>query len=187
MSRLMFTIVWIVLATGLLTFMAVAWRARTKRDAALKQPVLGLSGDTLEHFAKVGYVSTTPVGAPLERVAVPGLSFKGWAELTVVRDGIAIEIAGEDRIEIPNTRLVGTDTASGRIGKVVESGGLSLLVWQTTGAEDALLLESAFRFDTPAEQRRFDAAIALIAQAVPAHEETQTNTSTHPTTSQEDS
>lgn len=187
MSRLTFTLVWVVLATGLLTFMAIAWRARIKRDAGLKQPAAGLSGKVLEHFSKVGYVSTTPVGDPLERIALSGLSFKGWAELKVLQDGVVIEVVGEDPVEIPCERVSGTATTSGRIGKVVESGGLSLLVWQATDGNEVRYLESSFRFATPSEQRRFDTAVALIAEAPPGSADSQSDTSTQPTTSQEDS
>lgn len=189
MSRLTFTLVWTVLATGLLTFMLVAWRARKKRDAGLEQPALGLEGETIEHFAKVGYVSTTPVGDPLERIAIPGLSFRGWAELIVFADGVAIEVTGESRVEIPKSRIVSTARTSGRIGKFVEADGLSLLIWQTEATDSIASreFESGFRFNTPALQRRFEEAVAQIAQADPAHSNTDLLESTDLTTSQEDS
>lgn len=166
MSRLEFTLIWIAFAAALLLFMWIAWRARKRRDASLQLPSSGLAGDTIERFTHVSYVSTTPSGEPLERIAVPGLSFKGWADVSVLRDGVAIEVTGEQRVEIAAIKVRGAGTASGRIGKVVESGGLALLKWDS--AEDnPRSLESSFRFDTAAEQRRFIEAVQQIAVADP--------------------
>ncbi|KUF07031.1 hypothetical protein [Leucobacter sp. G161] len=163
MTRTMFLVIWIVIAGGLLTFMAVAWRGRKRRDAALALPELGLAGDVAAEFAHVSYVSTTPKGAPLERVAIPGLTFKGWADVTVRRDGVEIAVQGERPVEIASAQLRGTDAAAGRIGKIVERDGLSLLQWQSQAA-GARELESSFRFSSPTEQRRFAAAVSEISQ-----------------------
>lgn len=164
MSRLTFTIIWVVFASGLLFFMWTAWQARKKRDAGVFSTSAPLSGETVASFPRVSYVSTTPVGQPLDRVALPGLSFKGWAEVEVLRDGVAIEVTGERRVEIPAPQIRGTGAASGRIGKVVEQGGLALLIWATEG-ETPRELESSFRFTTPAEQRRFTEAVEQIMAA----------------------
>ncbi len=161
MNRITFLLIWIAIAVGIFTFMAIAWRARKRRDATLIPETVGLTGEPLATFAHVSYVSTTPVGEPFVRVAVPGLSYKGWADVAVHHEGVAIQVTGEPRIEISAERVRGTDTARGRIGKVVERNGISLLQWEARQADSgARDLESSFRFDTPAEQRRFAAAIS---------------------------
>ncbi|MFC5338323.1 hypothetical protein [Leucobacter denitrificans] len=161
MNRITFLLIWIAIAAAIFTFMAIAWRARKRRDASLSPASIGLADQPIATFAHVSYVSTTPVGEPFVRVAVPGLSYKGWADVAVHREGVAIQVTGEPRIEISADRVRGTDTARGRIGKVVERDGISLLQWEALQAgSDTRALESGFRFDTPAEQRRFAAAIS---------------------------
>lgn len=158
MTRLAFLLIWISFAAVLFLLMAIAWRGRVRRDARFAQPVRDLAGEVVAIFAHASYVSTTPIGAPLERIAIPGLSFKGWADITVRRDGIAIAVTGERPVEIGREQLRGTDTASRRVGKVVERDGLSLLRWEADGRE----VESSFRFGSPSEQLRFAEAVAEI-------------------------
>ncbi|GAA1319434.1 hypothetical protein ACFSWE_06105 [Leucobacter albus] len=179
MTRTMFLIIWLIIAAGILTFMAIAWRARKRRDAGLALPDANLAGDVLAAFTHVGYVSTTPIGSPLERVAIPGLTFKGWADVTVRRDGVEIAVQGERPVEIPAAQLRGTDAAGRRIGKVVERDGLALLQWESVaaGSRD---LESSFRFATPAEHRRFVDVASRVATS------TSNNVSQNTHTSQED-
>lgn len=172
MSRLTFLIIWVIFAGALLSFMLMAWRARKRRDAGLAQPELDLGGDILATFERASYVSTTPVGQPLERVAIPGLSFKGWADITVRRDGVEIAVTGERPVTIAASQVHGTEFAGGRIGKVVERDGLALLTWQSSGATPREL-ESSFRFGTPVDQRRFADAVAQIG----SHSSQTTHTS----------
>lgn len=160
MSRTMFLILWLVIASGILTFMALAWRARNRRDAGLALPDHGLAGDVVQKFEHVGYVSTTPAGAPLERLAIPGLRYKGWADVTVRRDGVEIAVTGERPVHLAAASVRGTDSAGGRIGKVVERDGLALLGWEGI---DGRPVESSFRFSTVGDQRRFAAAVGEIA------------------------
>lgn len=161
MNRLTFLIIWIIFAAAILSFMLIAWRGRKRRYAGLAQPELDLAGDVIASFTHAGYVSTTPVGQPLERVAIPGLSFKGWADVTVRRDGVEIAVTGERPVTIAAQQVRGTEFAGGRIGKVVERDGLALLSWQSSDSS-ARELESSFRFDTPTEQRRFAAAVGEL-------------------------
>lgn len=182
MSRTMFLVIWVVFAASILLLMALAWRARKRRHAHLAQPPLGLAGEVIASFAHAGYVSTTALGAPFERLAIPGLSFKGWADVTVRRDGVAIAVTGERPVEIASAQLRGTDAAGGRIGKVVERDGLSLLRWESGGGAEARELESSFRFESPSEQLRFAEAIAAVTTT---RTDTNTNTNTHTNTSQE--
>ena len=182
MSRTTFIILMSSIAVLAFVGMWIAWRGRARRDAAATgsaQAAPALTGERLAHFPRASYVSTTPAGAPLERVAIPGLRYKGYADVSVQRDGVTIAVTGEAPVTIPAAQLIGTAAAGGRIGKAVEPGGLALLRWAlpAPGGEDREL-ESSFRLTDPAEQARFAEAIAAIA----AH--TQTNT-THPTIQEE--
>nr|WP_237464596.1 hypothetical protein [Leucobacter luti] len=159
-----------------------AWRARARRDAAVVASAEPLAGALIAEFPRASYVSTTPAGAPLERVAIPGLRYKGYASVAVRRDGVVIAVTGEAPVTIGVAQLTGAGTANGRVGKTVERDGLSLLRWRT-GAPGAPArdVESSFRFADPAEQQRFATA---ISQVLTTGTNAQTNT-THPTIQEE--
>ncbi|GAA1620358.1 hypothetical protein [Leucobacter chromiireducens] len=179
MSRTSFIIMMSAIAVLAFAGMWIAWRGRTRRGASAAAPSTApLSGEVLANFPRASYVSTTPEGAPLERVAVPGLRYKGFAEVTVRRDGVSIAVTGEAAVLIPRAQLRGTGTASGRVGKAVERDGLSLLQWQLSGAGDRAPqpVESSFRFTDPAEQQRFADAVSAVLAPSAAHTPTQTTT-----------
>ncbi len=178
MSRTAFTILMVSIAAVALAAMWIAWRARAGRDAGVALPRSSPSGEVIDSFPRASYVSTTPAGSPFERVAIPGLQYKGYADLTVRRDGVSVTVTGEAPVHIPAAQLLGTGTARGRVGKAVERDGLSLLRWSTASAPDAgRELESSFRFAEPAEQRRFaDAVGAVIGSAATSDTTNQTDT-----------
>lgn len=160
MSRSLFLLIMIAIAAIALLGMWLAWRARGRRDAGVASLAGELTGALIAEFARVAYVSTTPLGSPFERVAIPGLGYKGYAALAVRTDGVEIAVTGERPVRIAAAGLRGTGTARGRVGKVVDRDGLSVLRWH---ADDGRELESSFRFDDSAEQRRFADAIDQIS------------------------
>src|SRR5690606_33299025 len=113
-------------------------------------------------------------------VVLEGLGFKGWADLSVRRDGVTIQVTGEPLVQIPANHIIGTDLAGARAGKAVERDGLSILVWQTGSSHDATAveLESSFRFDSAQTQRRFASAVAEI---MPANDAGARSTAHHTT------
>lgn len=165
MNRTEFAFLMVGIAVVFLGLMWLGWRSRNRRDAGVAASSAALSGEVLGSFPRAAYVSTTPVGSPLERVAVPGLRYKGYAEVTVRRDGVSIQVTGEAPVTIAASQVRGSDTAQGRVGKIVERDGLSLLRWhpeagaQGHGERD---LESSFRLADPLEQRRFAEAVEAI-------------------------
>jgi hypothetical protein len=180
--RLTFTLIWIAILLLALAAMWWGWRARARRDAGVLGAAVAPVGEALARFGGdrssgthggLMYVSTTPVGEPLTRVAAPGLRYRGAAEIVVQQDGVTIEVVGERPVHLDAAQVRGSGSASRRVGKAVEAGGLALLRWQDEDRE----LESSFRFADRAEQQRFAVAIDRIA----AH-----RISTSPSTSQED-
>lgn len=176
MSRTAFAILMASIVVLILGGMWIAWRARSRRDAAVAGSGSALTGDIIAVFPRASYVSTTPIGSPFERVAIPGLRYKGFAEVTVRRDGVSIAVPGEPAVHLSAAQVSGTSTAGGRIGKIVERDGLSLLQWRSNlddteqpdgGASRDL--ESSFRFTNPTEQRAFADAIATILQTEEPH------------------
>lgn len=161
MTRPIFTIISILFVLIVLLAMWWGWRARARRDAGVLASSEAPKGALIAQFARVFYVSTTPVGQPLTRVAAPGLRYRGRADLTVRRDGVTVEIDGEQPVHLLAAQLEGSGLAGRRVGKAVEEGGLALLRWRS-GERD---LESSFRFDEAAEQRRFIDAIAQIPRS----------------------
>lgn len=115
-----------------LTFMALAWRARRSR-AAMYSMWPTLTGSPLESI-DVFYVATTLGSNSLERVALKGFSFRGYANLEVFRDGLQIRLKTDDVLTIPASALSGYEFAQVAIDKVVEKDGLIGLTW--TSAPD---------------------------------------------------
>lgn len=179
MSRTSFIIMMAAIALVFFVGMWIAWRGRTKRDSGAVVTGAPLVGDELASFPRASYVSTTPVGAPFERLALPGLRYKGYAAVTVRRDGVSIAVTGEEPVLIAAAQLSGNGTAGARAGKAVARDALSLLQWRTAPTDGTAprAVESSFLLEDPSEQRRFADA---IAQAIPAGATTQTN-NTHPT------
>ena len=78
-----------------------SWRRRTARDESLSSYPLPESIGAPAFVAEVLYVATTPVGDPLERLAVRGLAFRGVAHVEVVAGGLVLRVAGESTTFIP--------------------------------------------------------------------------------------
>ncbi|RGE19581.1 hypothetical protein [Leucobacter sp. wl10] len=159
MSTTTYVALMAVIAAIALIAMGLSWRARARRDTGIEVPAAALAGERLAHFPRTSYVSTTPEGAPFDRLSVPGLRFKGYAAVTVLSDGVVIAVTGEDPVRITAERLRGSGTASSRVGKAVEPDGLSLLRWSTGDR----VVESSFRFASSAEQVAFAEAIDRIS------------------------
>ena len=175
MNRPLFALIVIVIVAVILLAMWLGWRARTRRDASILTASEAPKAAQLASFERVFYVSTTPVGEPLSRVAVRGLRYRGRAEVSVYEDGVTVEVDGEDAVHISAGQLRGSGVAARRVGKAVEQGGLALMLWaplQALAAESEIpVLESSFRFDHGDDHTRFTAVIDQISASHSATQE----------------
>jgi hypothetical protein len=154
----------VALLVVLLLLMLLGWRGRRRRHAQLGAP-LPLPSNAGQEIYSVDafYVATTPVGAPLERVAVKGLAFRARATVRVTDAGLILEIPGEDAAWVPSTDLRGVDRATWTIDRVVETDGLVVVGWvlrSDTGNETSV--ESYFRFDTAEQAHNFTTALMRV-------------------------
>jgi len=144
----------------LLLLMALGWRARQRRQAAIAKPLappesLGTIHGTFDGF----YVATTVAGEPLNRIAVRGLGYRARASVTVAEAGIVLALRGENEAFIPTASLREVTRATWTIDRVVEEGGLVLVAWTLGESPQGTPVDSYFRL--PDSEPILD-AIALI-------------------------
>lgn len=153
----------IIIAIVVIIFVVMwrAWRKRAVRDTAVL-PETELTSTPFESFNRIFYVATTVEGEPLERIAIPGLKYRGYCGIDVHSEGLVVTVAGESPVVIPAQQVTEVTTGQMRIDKVVERGGLLIVKWK--GGERTL--ETSFRPRDPAEQLRLEQAIQehLIGQ-----------------------
>ncbi|WP_127793556.1 hypothetical protein [Agromyces sp. LHK192] len=162
-------VVAVVIVGGAAFLMWRSWKRRTVRDAAMRAypvpTVLGEAGVDVE----VLYVATTPVGRPLERLAVEGLAFRGSGHLAVHPEGLLLRIAGEQPSFVPRERLVGAGPASFAIDRGVEPEGLVAITWivdEDTGPDAVPThVDSYLRARFPGDAGRIITAVTDIAAA----------------------
>jgi hypothetical protein len=116
--------------------LAVGWRARQRRQAALpalETPpcVLGTALAVDDGF----YVATTRADAPTDRIAVRGLGFRARAGIAVHPEGVLLSIAGQPDAFIPAPSIIGVGRATWTIDRVVGTDGLVFVRWNLGGTE----------------------------------------------------
>jgi hypothetical protein len=171
----------IVVVGGLAMLAWRSWRRRVARDETLSAyPVPFLAGAAL-FDAEVLYVATTPIGTPLERLAVDGLAFRGSGRVEVFGEGLVLRIAGEQPSFIPADRLVSAGEATYAIDRGVEPGGLIAVSWivglrEGEAERVAPYVDSYLRARNPGDTARIIAAVNDIAAARPVlqpHQESE--------------
>jgi hypothetical protein len=116
--------------------LAVGWRARQRRQAAL--PALETPPGVLGTALAVDdgfYVATTRADAPTDRIAVRGLGFRARAGIAVHPEGVLLSIAGQPDAFIPASGIVGVGRATWTIDRVVGTDGLVFVRWNLGGTE----------------------------------------------------
>lgn len=144
-------------------FMALGWRNRRRRQAALDVVPVPPS-EIGEEFAREQalYVATTLADQPLERVVVGGLGFRAAAELVLARGGIVLLLAGRAPAFIPLADIRGVGLSSYTIDKGVGEGGLVFVRW----ALGETLVDSFLRSEHP--ERLLDLLTELSPAAAAA-------------------
>ncbi len=163
MDKLLPTIGILLVVIVVLALAIVGWRRRVRRDA----PAGGgypapESATTVIASSEVLYVATTTAGEPLERLALPGLSYRGRGMVEVSSDGVQLRVTGEQPVFIPAASLAGVGASTVAIDRVVERDGLVRLGWTTSGGAAA---DSYFRVVDPAGRGRLTAAVEDIIPA----------------------
>jgi hypothetical protein len=128
----------VILGVVLLVFasLALGWRARQRRQAAL--PAIEAPPTTLGAALAVDdgfYVATTRADAPTDRIAVRGLGFRARAGIAVHPEGVLLSIAGQPDAFIPASGIVGVGRATWTIDRVVGTDGLVFVRWNLGGTE----------------------------------------------------
>lgn len=163
MTREGATIVVVAVTLLMLGLMFWGWRSRIRRDAGLQAPVQVPAGDVpavAEPFEGF-YVATTVHDAPLERLAVKHLTYRGRVRAVVRGDGVVLEIAGEPTIFLAAAAIAGVGRATWAIDRVVERDGLVLLAWRIdSGENDLTIVDSYLRL--PGGADAFVAAVETI-------------------------
>jgi hypothetical protein len=111
------------------SFMALAWRAR-KSKSARYQVWPALSGDVLESL-DVFYVATTLGANSLDRIALKGFTYRGFAKLEIFDNGVQVRLSTNDILSIPADAFRRYEFSQVAIDKVVEKEGLIGLTWES--------------------------------------------------------
>lgn len=146
-----------------LASMALAWRRRLRRDAGLAAP-LGVPehAEVVERH-EVLYVSTTKHDQPLERLTMAPLAYRARGEVAVTDRGIALCLDGAPTVFLASSRLVGVDSATVTIDRVVEPGGLVRVAWN---ANDDTIVDSYLRL-TDGDTKDFISELRRLVPAAP--------------------
>ena len=145
-----------------------SWRRRSVRDEGMSGYQVPPERSAPSLDIEVLYVATTPVGDPHERLALPGLGFRGSARVEVFREGVLLRIAGESSTFIPADRIIGVGRASFVIDRGVEPEGLVAITWIPATREPAEAeprVDSYLRARYPGDPARIIAAVDDIAAA----------------------
>lgn len=148
MDKLVPAFLTLALVALLLGLMWRAWRRRVDGDGSRPLPPLPESFDATQ-VHRMQYVATTRRDAPLERLALPGLAFRGHGTLALGDEGILLQVRGTDPTFVPRGALSQADTANLAIDRVVEPNGLVRIGWTLP---DGTPCDTYLRVEDPTEQ-----------------------------------
>ncbi|MBF4459328.1 MULTISPECIES: PH-like domain-containing protein [unclassified Pseudoclavibacter] len=161
----------------IVVLMWLGWRRRVRGQAGISTPLEAphSTQQPLGHWHDVHYVSTSRTGDALDRIVVPPLGFRGRAEVTVLREGPVVQIAGERAFFIPAGDIEATIDGTVTIDRVVENGGLTIIRWLLPADEHAnprVSVETSLRVvDATAREQLKTALHSLQLTPAPTTEE----------------
>ncbi|MFM6974188.1 MAG: hypothetical protein ACKOXM_03480 [Agromyces sp.] len=137
-----------------------SWSARRTRDAHIE---LAESLDSGETFwtGRLQYVASTRASEKLDRLAIRGGAFRGWADMRVSSTGISIQVQGEPVILIPAHALLGVTTDSWTIDRGTGAEGLVRLHWTPESPIDFEIYSFLRVTDATEQTRLLDALVHL--------------------------
>jgi hypothetical protein len=162
MDRVAPTVVIVGIVLLVFVGLALGWRARRRRQAAL--PALSSPPADLGAALAVDdgfYVATTRADAPTDRIAVRGLGFRARAGVAVHRQGVLLTIAGRPDAFIPTSAILGVGRATWTIDRVVGTDGLVFIRWRLGGTD----VDTNLRVGDP------DALVVALTMIAPASKE----------------
>ena len=131
MSREGALLVVVAIAVLLLVVLSVAWLRRRRRDAHWRTPVSAVpeAAVTIQEVP-VLYVATTVHRQPLQRLAIPGLTYRAAGTLTVTTRGLGLTLAGSEPLFFAAEDIRATAQSPVAIDRVLERDGLVTVTWQ---------------------------------------------------------
>lgn len=154
MDKVIGTTIVLVILFLALAAMFLAWRKRIALQSHYRAQVPGVTvtdhSDTPQSF-DVFYVATTLASDALERITIPGLSFRAKAQLLVSQAGVTIKPLGEKSNFIASSQIIQIHRGQVTIDKAVEKDGLTAISWNgyDTVAQGPIELTSFFRISSP--------------------------------------
>ena len=162
MDKLLGALLAALVLGGALTGMIRSWRRRVQRDAHITvQRELPTSES--RWTGRLQYVATTPLDDPINRLAIPSLAFRGFAQLDITHAGVIVRVDGEAPVAIPAAQLVSVQPASWVIDRGVGEDGLIRLTWKSVDAQP-VSIDSYFRVSEPADRA---AVLETLASLIP--------------------
>jgi len=152
-DKLIGTVIIVAILALVFTGMALAWRARRRRQGGLGD----LATTEVSGGVEVLYLATTVAGSPLDRVTTNGLGFRARARVEPREDGLVLALAGEPARLIPRVALRGAGHANWTIDRATGGDRLVAVRWLLGDAE----VESYLRADDP------DALLAALGPLLP--------------------
>jgi hypothetical protein len=152
MSRLLPVLIVVAIVAFVFFVMLLAWRKRALRSTGLDVlDALPTDAEFIFDISNVFYVATVRSQAPLERIALRGLRYRGHADIRLFDTALEIQVRGEHPVVIQADRLIGVEVSQVVVDKVVEPDGLMSIEWQS-GSEQ---LSTVFRVQQPVQRTQF--------------------------------
>ncbi|MFI8594281.1 hypothetical protein ACIGCK_07615 [Microbacterium sp. NPDC078428] len=151
----------VAVAVLLLGLMAWGWWRRSRRDRALSAPTdVPVDAAATASFSGL-YVATTRHDAPLDRLAIRHLAYRGRVRVDVTATGVILRITGEPDVFLGAPLLLEVGRATWTIDRVVERDGLVYLAWRV---DDTTVADSYLRLQGTDP----DALVAAVQEILPA-------------------
>ena len=165
-SRVVGTLVMLLIITGVYLLMWRGWKKRQARQADVPELPEAPDGafDDVTGVEAV-YVSTTSEGDWLDRIAVHTLGERSEAEVCVAPAGVLIRRSAAD-VFIPAAAVRGVRRTTGMAGKYLREEGIVVITWQH--GDRTLDTGVKPRFESEDLVRALESSLAITATERPS-------------------